>query len=130
MPLSSQQKAFLKSSRQSQKEEAVTLWTLTKTDSNPDDYYATQTITSGARLMSGSVAWTNRAQRFDASGGFYETGDVELILSKTEQKYFESGIGTDPSEMYVVVDDVELRISKVTGSKVSDEIVVSCNRYR
>lgn len=128
MPLSQHQRTHLKNFRQKEKESAVTLWTLTKVDSNANDYYATQTITSGARLMSGSVAWTNRSQRFDASGGFYETGDVELLVSRTEKEYFEEGANSE--NVYVVVDDVELRISKVTDSPISDEIVISCNRYR
>ena len=101
----------------------VTLWTLTKNSVNANDAYGRpSSISSGSRLFSGSIAWSNIVLRLDSDGGYYKTSDVTIIMSLDEKDYLNA------QNNYLVCEGVMLRMKDFKQATDTNELVVECQR--
>lgn len=99
------------------------LWTITKNSVTSNDFYKrASTITSGSRVFSGSVAWSNFIYRQDSAGGFFKTSDVAIVCSLDEKQYL------DTENSYLVCEAVALRMKNMIQATDTNEIVIYCER--
>ena len=100
-----------------------TLWTVTKSGvTNTDFYRRPTTTTSGARIFTGAVAWSNTIYRADSTGGFYKTSQVAIVCSYDEKSFL------DTQNSYLVCEGVPLKMKSLVQATDTNELVIYCDR--
>lgn len=124
MPLNQYQKVHLRSIRSDERIYGVTLWTLTESGIGGDDIYAVPAISSGARIFSGAVGWTNTVERSRSEGGYHELSDVTIVASLDEKQYLNA------ENAYLAVENINIKIDRMVECLDTAEIVVYGTKLR
>lgn len=113
--------------RQDVRYSLIEVWKESEQQTSADDAYGrTSVITSGARFFSGSLGWVKTQERQNTSGGFYRTGDVDISAALADKSVGD--ISLDDDDVYLVAENVKLKIVKITEATDTKDMVISCER--
>lgn len=127
MTISSYLSKVLSDIRQDVRYTTVEVYKQSEHPLNSDDIYSrTGSISSGSRFFSGSLGWVKTRKRENTPGGFFDTGEAQITASITEKS--RNGISLTDDGIYLVVENIKLKIVRVVDATETKDILLVCER--